>query len=87
MCQIIAYHSSDWKNVEDLDNKIRDIMYLLKDKGGDFFSVANTSGLIKTKNEKYPKFIEKVSKSSAKEFEPFQHFDANSYRVRFLQNH
>ena len=71
MCQIIAYHSSDWKNVGDLDNKIRDIMYLLKDKGGDFFSVANTSGLIKTKNEKYPKFIEKVSKSSAKEFEKF----------------
>ena len=53
MCQIIAYHSSDWKNVGDLDNKIRDIMYLLKDKGGDFFSVANTFGLIKTKNEKY----------------------------------
>jgi hypothetical protein len=46
MCQIIAYHSSDWKNVGDLDNKIRDIMYLLKDKGGDFFSVANTEGLI-----------------------------------------
>ena len=71
MCQIIAFHSSDWKNVGDLDNKIRDIMYLLKDKGGDFFSVANTSGLIKTKNEKYPKFMEKVSKSSEKEFEKF----------------
>ena len=71
MCQIIAYHSSDWKNTGDLDNKIRDIMYLLKDKGGDFFSVANTSGLIKTKNEKYPNFIEKVSKTSAEEFEKF----------------
>lgn len=71
MCQIIAYHSSDWKNTGDLDNKIRDIMYLLKDKGGDFFSVANTFGLIKTKNEKYHKFIKKVSKSSEKEFEKF----------------
>ena len=71
MCQIIAYHSSDWKNTGDLDNKIRDIMYLLKDKGGDFFSVANTFGLIKVKNEKYPKFIEKVSKTSAEEFEKF----------------
>ena len=71
MCQIIAYHSSDWKNVGDLDNKIRDIMYLLKDKGGDFFSVANIAGLIKVKNERYPKFVEKVSKTSVEEFEKF----------------
>lgn len=71
MCQIIAYHSSDWKNTGDLDNKIRDIMYLLKDKGGDFFSVANTEGLIKVKNERYHKFIEKVSKNSEEEFEKF----------------
>lgn len=71
MCQIIAFHSSDWKNTGDLDNKIRDIMYLLKDKGGDLFSVANTEGLIKVKNERYSKFVEKVSKSSIKEFEKF----------------
>jgi hypothetical protein len=82
MCQIIAYHSSDWKNVGDLDNKIRDIMYLLKDKGGDFFSVANTFGLIKTKNEKYPKFMEKVSKTSEEAFKAEVDEDAITEHIK-----
>ena len=45
MCQIIAYHAGNWREVGDLDAKIESIMTLLKDKGGDLFSVANNIGL------------------------------------------
>ena len=32
MCQIIAYHAGNWREVGDLDTKIESIMTLLKIK-------------------------------------------------------
>ena len=58
----------NWREVGDLDAKIESIMTLLKDKGGDLFSVANNNGLAVAEDGK---ICTKFHTSDADKFEKY----------------